>query len=188
MSPSDLPNARSAQLDIERDLGSQSREHPHDVKPDVQKEHGRIVIVTVADVVVRSLSGLAQSIEAGSHRLLADEPVDGGGADAGPNPYELLLAALGACTAMTVRLYAARKGWPLERVEVALHHERIHAEDCANCETHDGFIDNITKDLSFSGPLDDDQRLRLAEIAERCPVQRTLTHEIHIEQRLHPSD
>jgi uncharacterized OsmC-like protein len=142
----------------------------------------------VADVVVRSLPGLAQNIEIRDHRLVADEPVDGGGADTGPNPYELLLSALGACTAMTVRLYAQRKGWPLEGVEVALHHERIHAEDCANCETQEGFVDRITKDLVFSGPLEADQRQRLAEIAERCPVQRTLQHEIHIEQRLAPGD
>jgi putative redox protein len=142
----------------------------------------------VVDVVVRSLEGLTQSIEAGEHRLLADEPLAAGGADAGPNPYELLLSALGACTAITVRLYAQRKGWPLEGVEVALHHERIHAEDCANCETQDGFLDQITKNLTFLGPLDAEQRLRLAEIAEKCPVQRTLQHEIHIEQRLAPGD
>jgi uncharacterized OsmC-like protein len=142
----------------------------------------------VADVVVRSLDGLTQSIEIGNHRLTADEPIDAGGADAGPNPYELLLSALGACTAMTVRLYAQRKGWPLEAVEVALHHERIHAEDCANCETREGYLDNITKDIRFLGPLDAEQRLRLAEIAEMCPVQRTLQHEVIIEQRLLPGD
>ncbi|HLZ31125.1 MAG TPA: OsmC family protein [Chloroflexota bacterium] len=139
-------------------------------------------------MLVRSLSGLAQSIEVRAHRLVVDEPLEAGGADAGPNPYELLLSALGACTAITVRLYAQRRGWPLEGVEVALHHERIHAEDCANCETQEGFIDNITKDLRFLGPLGADQRLRLAEIAERCPVQRTLTHEVHIEQRVAPGD
>jgi uncharacterized OsmC-like protein len=146
------------------------------------------VIVTVADVVVRSLEGLTQSIEIRDHRLTADEPIEGGGADAGPNPYELLLSALGACTAMTVRLYAQRKGWPLEAVEVALHHERIHAEDCADCETRDGYLDKITKDLTFFGPLDATQRLRLAEISERCPVQRTLQHEVIVEQHLVPLD
>jgi uncharacterized OsmC-like protein len=146
------------------------------------------VIVTVADVMVRSLSGLAQSIEIREHRLTADEPSDAGGTDLGPNPYELLLSALGACTAMTVRLYAQRKGWPLEAVQVDLHHERIHAEDCAECDTREGFLDKITKHLTFSGPLDADQRLRLAEIAERCPVQRTLQREVRIEQRLTPGD
>jgi uncharacterized OsmC-like protein len=142
----------------------------------------------VVDVVVRSRDGLAQSIEIGQHRLTADEPVTAGGTDTGPNPYELLLSALGACTAMTVRLYAQRKGWPLEAVEVALHHERIHAEDCANCETQEGYLDKITKDLTFIGPLDAEQRLRLAEISERCPVHRTLQREVIIEQRLEPGD
>jgi uncharacterized OsmC-like protein len=142
----------------------------------------------VVDVVVRSLDGLAQSIEIGHHRLTADEPIAAGGTDTGPNPYELLLSALGACTAITVRLYAQRKGWPLEAVEVALHHERIHAEDCANCETQDGYLDKITKDITFVGPLDASQRLRLAEISERCPVHRTLQHEVIIEQRLEPGD
>jgi putative redox protein len=138
----------------------------------------------VADVVVRSLQGLTQSIEIGDHRLIADEAVDEGGAGAGPNPYELLLSALGACTAMTVRLYAQRKGWPLQAVEVTLHHQRIHAEDCADCETREGFLDKITKDLALVGPLDAEQRLRLADIAERCPVQRTLQCEVIVEQRL----
>ena len=142
----------------------------------------------MVDVVVRSLQGLTQSIEIGDHRLLADEPVAAGGSGAGPNPYELLLSALGACTAMTVRMYAQRKGWPLESVEVALQHERIHAEDCANCDTSDGYLDKITKDLVFRGPLDAEQRLRLAEIAELCPVSRTLQHKIRIEQRLVPGD
>ena len=142
----------------------------------------------MADVVVRSLAGLTQSIEIREHRLVADEPAGSGGANLGPNPYELLLSALGACTAMTVRLYANRKGWPLEAVEVTLHHERIHAEDCAECETREGYLDRITKSLAFFGPLDADQRLRLTEIAEKCPVQRTLQHEVHIEQRLTPGD
>jgi uncharacterized OsmC-like protein len=139
----------------------------------------------VTEVVVRSLAGLQQSIQIRDHCVLADEPVAGGGNDAGPNPYELLLSALGACTAMTVRLYAQRKGWPLDGVEVALQHERIHAEDCADCETREGFLDKITKQLTLLGPqLADEQRQRLFEIAERCPVQRTLQREIVIEQHL----
>ena len=139
----------------------------------------------MTEVVVRSLAGLQQSIHIRHHRVLADEPVAGGGNDAGPNPYELLLSALGACTAMTVRLYAQRKGWPLDGVEVALQHERIHAEDCADCETPEGFLDKISKQLTLLGPqLADEQRQRLFEIAERCPVQRTLQREIVIEQRL----
>jgi putative redox protein len=142
----------------------------------------------VTDVVVRSQAGLEQTIEIRGHQLTADEPIDAGGTDAGPNPYELLLSALGACTAMTVRVYAQRKGWPLESVEVALQHERIHAEDCANCDTREGFLDQITKNISLYGPLDAEQRLRLVEIAERCPVQRTLEHEVHIQSRLLPGD
>jgi putative redox protein len=141
----------------------------------------------VTDVIVRSSqAGLTQAIEVGKHRLVVDEPVDSGGADLGPNPYELLLAALGACTSMTVRLYARRKGWPLENVEVRLRHSRIHADDCVNCETQDVFLDKITKEIAFHGPLDAEQRQRLFAIAERCPVQRTLQREIRIEQVLLP--
>jgi putative redox protein len=140
----------------------------------------------VSDVIVRSQVGLQQSVEIGEHRLIADEPLDAGGTDLGPNPYELLLAALGACTSMTVRLYAQRRGWPLESVEVVLHHERIHAEDCANCETREGFLDKITTEIAFHGPLDAAQRQRLLEISEKCPVHRTLQREVHIEQVLLP--
>jgi uncharacterized OsmC-like protein len=138
----------------------------------------------VGEVIVRSRPGLSASIEVGDHRLVADEPVEVGGADAGPNPYDLLLSALGACTAITVRMYAQRKGWPLDAVEVRLSHDRIHAEDCAQCETREGYVHRISKSLSLQGPLDADQRQRLAEIAERCPVQRALTHEIVIQQTL----
>jgi putative redox protein len=136
--------------------------------------------------VVRSQDGLAQQINVRGHVLLADEPLEAGGADAGLNPYELLLAALGSCTAMTVRMYAARKAWPLESVEVVLQLDKVHASDCADCETRDGYLDRITKLVSLHGPLDADQRQRLIEIAERCPVQRTLQREIVIEQRATP--
>jgi putative redox protein len=138
----------------------------------------------VGEVIVRSRPGLSASIEVGDHRLLADEPVEVGGANAGPNPYDLLLSALGTCTVITVRMYAQRKGWPLDGVEVRLSHDRIHAEDCAHCETREGYVHRISKSLSLQGPLDADQRQRLAEIAERCPVQRALTHEIVIQQTL----
>src|ERR1700730_14677159 len=138
----------------------------------------------MTDVVVRSQPGLEQRIDVrGTHHLTADEPATAGGADAGPNPYELLLSALGACTAMTVRLYAQRKGWPLDSVEVALRHARIHAEDCANCETSEGYLDQITKQISLHGALDVEQRQRLLEISELCPAQKTLQHEVHIESQ-----
>lgn len=120
-----------------------------------------------------------QRIAAGHHRLVSDEPRPIGD-DTGPTPYDLLLAALGACTSMTVRMYANRKGWPLERVRVTLRHSRIHAKDCADCETSNGWVDNIDRDVELSGDLDDSQRQRLLHIAERCPVHQTLTSEVHI--------
>ena len=122
-----------------------------------------------------------QAIAAGPHRLLADEPESYGGKDTGPTPYDLLLAGLGACTVMTVRLYADRKKWPLEKAHAVLRHEKIHAEDCADCETTDGRIDHITRELRFYGDLDAEQRAKLLEISEKCPVHRTLHSEIKID-------
>jgi putative redox protein len=134
----------------------------------------------MTEVVVRSVKGLMQAIESRGHELTVDEPADAGGEDAGPTPYELLLGALGACTAMTVGMYARRKSWPLESVEVHLSHERVHAKDCEDCEQADGtgYLDRITKRLALHGPLDPEQRARLLEISERCPVQRTLERPI----------
>ena len=137
-------------------------------------------------VVVTSKSGLTEEVTVRSHRFLADEPKDAGGADSGPNPYELLLAALGTCTAMTVQMYAKRKGWPLERVQVKLSEQRIHAEDCATCDSAESRITLITKELALEGVLDEAQRARLAEIAAHCPVHRTLMGEIRIQQSLKP--
>jgi len=131
-------------------------------------------------VVVRGSGALAQEIEIGRHRLRSDEPVAAGGTDTGPTPYQLLLAALGACISMTVSLYAKRKGWPLEAVEVSLRHDKIHASDCADCETREGRIDRVIEDVRLVGALDGEQRARLLEIAGRCPVSRTLQSEIHI--------
>ncbi|RMH44103.1 MAG: OsmC family peroxiredoxin [Deltaproteobacteria bacterium] len=129
-------------------------------------------------------SGFAQDITVGPHHLKADEPVDLGGTDTGPSPYDLLLAALGACTSMTLRMYADRKGWPLAGVTVTLRHEKIHARDCADCETKVGRIDRIERVIALDGDLDADQRERLLEIADKCPVHRTLLSEIRIDTRL----
>jgi len=138
----------------------------------------------MAEVTVRSRTGLTHEVIARGHELLADEPPPAG-ADLGSTPYELLLGALGACTAMTLRLYADRKEWPLRGVEVVLRHDRIHARDCVECDTRDDvFLDRITKRITLDGDLSSEQRRRLAEIAERCPVQRTLQNQVLIEQTL----
>lgn len=131
-------------------------------------------------IVTETGSGTyTQQITAGDHELASDEPRPIGD-DAGPTPYDLVLAGLGACTSMTVRMYADRKGWPLEQVRVTLRHSRIHAKDCADCETRTGFVDHIDRDIELSGNLDDEQRQRLLHIAERCPVHQTLTSEVRI--------
>ncbi|MDH3665114.1 MAG: OsmC family protein, partial [Alphaproteobacteria bacterium] len=125
-----------------------------------------------------------QTVQAGRHSLIADEPASVGGDDKGPGPYDYVLAGLGACTSMTVRMYAERKGWPLERVTVGLSHKKIHAEDCSDCETKTDKLDEIERWLTFEGDLDHDQRARLLEIADKCPVHRTLTGEIKIRSTL----
>jgi uncharacterized OsmC-like protein len=134
-------------------------------------------------VVGGSADGFAQEIVAGPHRLTSDEPLSDGGTDTGPSPYDLLLAALGSCTSMTMAMYARRKGWPLERVAVELRHSKIHAEDCADCETRQGMLDRIDRDIRLVGPLSAEQRGKLLEIADKCPVHRTLTSEIKIRTR-----
>lgn len=125
-----------------------------------------------------------QSVTMGEHRLIADEPADVGGSDSGPSPYDLLLAALGACTSMTLRMYAERKKIPLEHVSVLLRHAKIHASDCANCETSQGQIDRIDRTITLDGDLDETTRTRLLEIADKCPVHRTLTSEVDIRTAL----
>jgi uncharacterized OsmC-like protein len=135
-------------------------------------------------VVEGSAKGFAQQIVVSTHRLVADEPVIAGGTDTGPGPYDLLLAALGSCTSMTVGLYARRKQWPLESVRVRLRHARIYATDCQDCETKEGMLDQIERDIELVGSLDDEQRGRLLVIANKCPVHRTLTSEIVIRTRL----
>jgi putative redox protein len=137
------------------------------------------------EVTVRGgAKGFAQEITVGSHRLAADEPASVGGGDTGPDPYALLLASLGSCTSMTIGLYARRKGWPLESVTVRLRHAKVHAADCEHCETREGKIDRIERDIELAGALSEEQRARLLDIASRCPVHRTLTSEIDIRTRL----
>jgi putative redox protein len=121
-----------------------------------------------------------QEITSGPHRFLADEPVKVGGLDSGPGPYDLILASLGACTSMTLRLYAEHKKLPLDRVTVRLTHNKICAEDCLNCEIKEGMIDRIDRNITIEGPLDAEQRKRLMEIADKCPVHRTLGSEIEV--------
>jgi len=139
------------------------------------------------DVVLVRETGegrLHNEVVVGPHRLVADEPVAAGGTDGGPTPYDLVLAGLGACTSMTLRLYADRKGWPLDMVSVRLTHQKVHAEDCETCETKHGRLDRIDRLLDLEGALDADQRQRLLAIAEKCPVHRTLRTESWIVTRL----
>ena len=121
-----------------------------------------------------------QMVTAGRHRFLADEPSEVGGMDSGPGPYDLLLAGLGACTSMTLRMYAARKKLPLDHVRVTLEHRRVHAEDCADCDEKDRKIEVISREITLAGALSDAERARLMEIADKCPVHRTLKSEIRI--------
>jgi putative redox protein len=136
-------------------------------------------------VVVRETraSKFQNTVSIGPHHLLADEPVSAGGGDSGPGPYDFVLAGLGACTSMTMRLYADRKSFPLERATVMLSHSKIYARDCEECETKEGMLDQIDVAIGLEGPLDADQRKRILEIADKCPVHRTLTSEIRIVTR-----
>src|SRR5246500_1909029 len=135
-------------------------------------------------VVQETRNGKFQnSVAIGPHHMLADEPRAAGGDDSGPGPYDFLLTALGACKSMTMRMYADRKSFPLERATVTLNHSKIYAKDCAECETREGMLDQIDVAIGLEGPLDADQRKRILEIADKCPVHRTLTSEIHIVTR-----
>ena len=137
---------------------------------------------TPRNVVVRETRAnkFQQAITTGPHQMLADEPVTAGGEDTGPGPYDFVLAGLGACTSMTMRMYADRKSLPLDRVTVTLKHSKIHADDCAECETKEGLLDQIDRVITIEGALDADQRKSFMEIADKCPVHRTLTSEIRI--------
>ena len=134
-------------------------------------------------IVHGTAKDFSQKIESGSHKITADEPVSFGGTDTGSSPYDLLLAALGACTSMTIGLYARKRGWPLKDITVSLRHSKIHAQDCDDCETKEGRIDRINLEIHLEGALSDEQRAKLMEVAGKCPVHETLTHEINIKTR-----
>src|SRR5213080_3377558 len=137
-----------------------------------------------AGVVVRGdARSFKQEIVAGRHHLSADEPMSAGGGDAGPDPYDYLLGALGVCTSMTVGFYARRKQLPLENITISLWHSRIHARDCEECETKEGMLDRIDVEVELTGSLTAEQHAKLMEIAAKCPVHRTLTSEINIRLR-----
>lgn len=155
-------------------LGAWARKYVEveDESAETGTETGRVVTCTEEEY--------RTEITAGRHSLVSDEPEDVGGTDAGPTPYDYLLAALGSCTGMTLRMYADRKDWPLERVVVRLSHEKIHAEDCEDCETREGKVDRIERHIEVRGDLEPSQRERLLEIANKCPVHRTLHSEINV--------
>jgi putative redox protein len=136
----------------------------------------------INEVVVTSQTNLRNEVRYGAgHSFITDEPLAAGGEDAGPDPYTLLLAALGSCMSMTVTLYARRKQWPLEQVTVRLRQNRVHSKDCQECvQNKEGFIHRIERTVSVTGPLSDEQRARLEEIARKCPVHKTLSSEIVI--------
>src|SRR3712207_5789 len=134
--------------------------------------------------VVRTGTSLCTDVRANGYTLVADEPIGMGGTDSGPTPYDYLLAALGSCTAMTLRMNADRNKWPLESVTVRLGHKKVYARDCEECETEERKIDRIGLELELGGPLEKTQRRRLLEIAQRCPVHRTLQSEVMVETSL----
>jgi len=149
------------------------------------EEPGIEELVTDNRVTVRTgPQGFFTELFANGHALTADEPVAYGGTNRGPTPYDYLLSALGACTSMTVQMYARRKKWPLEAAVVRLQHDRIHAEDCAECEAKNGKIDRFSRELELIGDLSDEQRQRLLEISERCPVHKTLHADVEVVTRL----
>jgi uncharacterized OsmC-like protein len=136
------------------------------------------------DVVVQGgARSFRQEVVTGKHNLVADEPAAAGGSDAGPDPYDYLLTALGVCTSMTVGLYARRKQIPLENIKISLSHSRIYAQDCEECETKEGMLDRIDVEVELTGSLSAEQHAKLMEIAGKCPVHRTLTSEINIRLR-----
>jgi putative redox protein len=153
--------------------------------PNPQREVTRRGEEFLPGVVVHGrVADLAQEIRLGPHRITADEPESAGGTDRGPTPYDLLLAALGSCTSMTLGMYARRKRWPLEEVVVHLRHSRIHASDCVDCDAKEARLDRIDREIRLVGQLTPEQRSRLIEIADKCPVHRTLTSTADIKTRI----
>ncbi|MEP6636936.1 MAG: OsmC family protein [Acidobacteriota bacterium] len=143
----------------------------------------------MSDVIVTSIGTLQNEVSYGDgHTFITDEPLDAGGDDAGPDPYTLILAALGSCISMTVRLYARRKGWALKRVIVRMRQQRIHSQDCKECErSHEGYVHRIERSVTLEGDLTEEQRQRLLEIAQKCPVHKTLGSEIVISDLKDPA-
>jgi len=136
------------------------------------------------EVVVKFVKNYQQEAKTDQHTIIIDEAKDVGGDGRGPDPYDLLLAALGGCTSMTIMMYARRKEWPLEGVQIKLNHEKIHATDCDECITEEGKLDQITKTIYLKGDLTEEQRERILEIADRCPVNQTLTTECRVVGKL----
>jgi putative redox protein len=126
-------------------------------------------------------SGYRTDVQAGPHSFVADEPIALGGSGLGPTPYELLLGALSSCMAMTLRMYADRKGWPLQSVTIQLRTDKAHQQDCERCETSDVGPPRIARRIELAGPLSDEQRTRLLQIADRCPVKQTLERGLKVE-------
>jgi putative redox protein len=139
------------------------------------------------EVVENGRGKFAVDISVGPHAMIADEPADVGGNDHGPSPHDFLLAGLGACTSMTLRMYAERKGFPLEQIQVRLTRRKIKAADCPDCVTKEGEVEEMTREITLIGDLDDATRQKLLEIANKCPVHKTLTGEIKIRTALAPA-
>lgn len=151
------------------------------------RQNDALPVIQPGTVIVRERDKkFAREIFTQQHHLVSDEPVEQGGADSGVNPYELLLAALGSCTSMTLRMYANHKKLDLEDIEVTLRHSRVHLDDCETCDDKNTLVDKINREIKLVGRLDDDQRKRLLEIADKCPVHKTLVNEIVIETKLTP--
>jgi putative redox protein len=134
-------------------------------------------------VVSGPARGFRTDVEVGGHHLVVDEPAAVGGADEGPTPYEMLLAGLGACTAMTLRIYADKRNWPLERAHISLRHRKVHAQDCVDCDTKPARMDVVDRIITLEGALTEEQRAKLLEIAERCPVHQTLQGKMQVNTR-----